>query len=303
MTGAWEPRFACPACGTPAPSTPSGFSCPDCRRQFDRCHGVYRALTPERLAEAEPFLGQYRAVREREGYRQTSPAYYRALPEVPSDDPHAGEWLVRRESYRRLRREVVRASRTTALRVVDLGAGPGWLSHRFALDGCRTVAVDLLDDAEDGLGACRCYPVPILTVQADFEALPFAPAQFDVVVFNGSLHYARDIRGALTRARRVLAPGGVLAVVDSPSFRDEADGVAMVTDKIRRFRRDYGMAEVVHPQTGFLTFDQLAREAGRLDLRARFYPSRGPLGWRVRRSVSQLTMRRAAAAFGVWVAR
>jgi SAM-dependent methyltransferase len=282
---------------------PNGFACPECQRRFDRCHGVYRALTPERLAEAEPFLGQYRAVRGREGYRRSSLAYYRALPEVPPDDPHADEWLVRRQSYLRLRREVPPACGGSPPSVLDLGAGAGWLSHRFAADGWRTVAVDLLDDAQDGLGVCRSYPVPIVTVQADFEALPFAPGQFDAVVFNGSLHYARDVRRALARAREALAPGGVLAVVDSPCLRDEADGLAMVTDKLRRFRTEYGMADVVHPQTGFLTFDQLDREAARLGLQARFHRSSGPLAWRMRRRLSEWRIGRTAAAFGVWVAR
>ena len=95
------PRARCgggACCVTPrllAPSTPSGFACPECQRRFDRCHGVYRALTPERLAEAQPFLGQYRAVRDREGYRRTSLAYYRALPDVAPDDLHAGNDLRR----------------------------------------------------------------------------------------------------------------------------------------------------------------------------------------------------------------
>jgi hypothetical protein len=52
-----------------------------------------------------------------------------------------------------------------------------------------------------------------------------------------------------------------------------------------------------------LTFDLLTRAASALGLRAEFFPSRGPLGWRVRRELGRIRLGRAPAAFGVWVAR
>ena len=116
------------------------------------------------------------------------------------------------------------AAGATPLHVLDLGAGSGWLSHRLTALGHRVVAVDAIDDEVDGLGACRHYAGDFAAVQADFDALPFAPAQFDLVVFNGSLHYAADTGATLERAHRVLAPGGALVVMDSPMFRADGDG-------------------------------------------------------------------------------
>ena len=45
------------------------------------------------------------------------------------------------------------------------------------------------------------------SVQADFDALPFSPRQFDLVIFNGSLHYAQEPVSTIAAARRMLAPG------------------------------------------------------------------------------------------------
>jgi SAM-dependent methyltransferase len=228
--------------------------------------------------------------------------HYRTLPSVPHTDPQAAEWLVRRETYHHLLQRVLAAS-SQPMQVLDVGAGTGWLSHRLASLGQRVVAVDALDDEADGLGAWRHYDVPFVVVQADFDALPFVPKQFDLVVFNGSLHYAPDAAATLARARRMLAPGGALVVMDSPMFRRDRDGAAMVDEKHRRFRLELAVADDVRPGVGYLTFARLGAIAASLDLQAQFVPTRGPLPWRLRRQFARVRLRRAPAAFGLWMAR
>lgn len=252
---------------------------------------------------AEPFLRQYRVVRAREGYRATTPEYYRMLPCVLRDDPHADQWRLRRESYAHLQRHALPGVWCGPVRALDLGAGCGWLSHRLAASGHRVVALDRLDDEADGLGACRHYPVSFAAVQADFDALPFAPFQFDLVVFDGALHYSPDPAATLAEAKRMLASGGVLAVMDSPMFTRECDGQAMVAQQRGHFESEYGLTDVVRPGIGFLTLASLNDAAASLGLRPRFFESRGPLGWRLRRQLASLRLRRAPAAFGVWVAQ
>jgi SAM-dependent methyltransferase len=250
----------------------------------------------------EAFARQYRTIREKEGRRSGTPDYYRMLPSVPSDDPYASDWCVRRESYRHLLRRVLATARQPSS-ILDLGAGSAWLCHRLATLGHHVVAVDAIDDESDGLGVVRLYGTPIVAIHADFDALPLASGQFDVVVFNSSLHYAPDIAGSLARARRMLGPGGALAVMDSPMFRAERDGAAMVEQSTRQFTIDFGVSDFCPPGTGFLTFASLFATARAMDMRAEFVPSRGPLGWRVRRQFARVRLGRAPAAFGLWVAR
>jgi SAM-dependent methyltransferase len=303
VAAAWMPRLACPECraelGVPGDDC---VACPACHRAFERRAGVWRFLTPARHVRLDPFVRQFRAVREREGRRTASPEYYQRLPTVAADDPHAGDWSVRRETYHHLLRHVL-ADGPLPVHVLDVGAGSGWLCHRLVALGHHAVAVDAVDDEVDGLGAARHYATPFPAVQADFDAMPFEAGQFGLIVFNGSLHYAADVAATLASAQRLLAPGGALVVMDSPMFRAERDGAAMVDDTVRRFVVDCGLSEVVIPGTGYLTFARLAAIAERLKLRPEFVPSRGPLRWRVRRQLARLKLRRAPAAFGLWVAR
>jgi SAM-dependent methyltransferase len=277
--------------------------CRRCVTRFERRNGVYNFLTPARADQAASFLRQYRIVRASEGFRRSTPDYYRSLPTVPAGDPHAAEWRVRRQSYAHLRYHGLRPMMRSPIRVLDLGAGNAWLSHKLASLGHRVIAVDLQDDEMDGLGACRHYDVPFMAVRADFDALPFAPGQFDLAVFEGSLHYSPDPVATLVKAGRMLAPGGVLAVMDSPMFKRERDGRAMVERQARQMELEHGLTDVIRPGAGFLTFAALERAAGLLGVSGRFYRSRGPITWRLRRQLAWVRLRRAPAAFGVWVAR
>jgi SAM-dependent methyltransferase len=299
----WLPAFVCPDCQTAiAAAGSAAYDCPSCARSYGPTNGVWRFLAEARRRQLDPFARQYREIRGREGRRATSSEYYRMLPSVAADDPHAGDWKVRRETYRHLLRHVLAGGRQPSA-ILDLGAGSGWLSHRLATLGHHVVAVDALEDDADGLGAVRHYPTEIVAIHADFDALPLAPAQFDVVIFNGSLHYAPDASSSLAGARRMLAAGGTLVVMDSPMFRADRDGAAMVAQARRRFADDFGVADAVCPGAGYLTFASLAASANALRMEAEFVPSRGPLGWRVRRQLARIRLGRQPAAFGLWVAR
>lgn len=300
----WLPQFVCPECReTLVQDTAGAFLCVSCQQRYERRESIFRFLSQSRSDRAAPFAEQYRSVRGQDGYRETAPEYYRMLPVVTQSDPRAAEWRIRRESYAHFQQRALPGVWQGPIRALDLGAGSGWLSHRLAAFGHHAVAVDRLDDEVDGLGACRHYPVSFAVVEADFDALPFEPAQFDVVILNSSLHYSPDPSATLNEAKRMLGPGGSLVVMDSPMFSHAADGHAMVDAQRHAFTAHYGVTDVVRPGVGFLTFRDLERLADELGLRARFFPSRGPMGWRLRRHVARLRLRRRPAAFGVWVAQ
>ena len=299
----WAPRFACPECRGPAGNGGRFVTCDRCGLRFEHSDGLYRFLTNGRTSSAAAFGAQYRIVRKHDGYRPLSGDYYRMLPAVPRDDPRAAEWRIRRESYAQLERYALPPIWEGSADVLDIGAGCGWVSHRLASLGHRVVAVDRLDDEVDGLAACRHYAVRFPAVQADFDALPFEPRQFDVAVFAGSLHYSPDPAATLGEAVRMLVPGGTVAVMDSPMFTRHADGKAMVALERARIAAVAGSRDVIQPGVGYLTFDGMTRAFTALGLQPTFYRSRGPFAWRLRRQSAWLKLGRAPAAFGVWVAR
>jgi SAM-dependent methyltransferase len=169
----------------------------------------------------------------------------RALPYVTSG-PLARQWQVRARSWEAFERRVLQPAQRRAdvraagpLRVLDLGAGNGWLAHRAALAGAEALALDVRDDRVDGLGASPAGS-PIERVVASFEAIPLSAGEFDVVVFNAALHYAEDLGAALREARRVARVGARIVVLDSPFYRTAEEGEAMVREKRRTAERQFG---------------------------------------------------------------
>jgi SAM-dependent methyltransferase len=243
-------------------------------------------------------IAQYRRVREQDGYRQHGPAYYLALPQVSDDDPQRKVWRIRQESFRHLCNRVLRRLGHRSLRVLDLGAGNGWLSYRLTRLGHVCVAVDWLDDPDDGLGAARHYPTSFIRMQANFDHLPLVAGQFDVVIFNASLHYSPNLIATLRSSRAALVNGGVLVVMDSPVFVSDSDGRRMLAERQQGFADRIGRP--VEWGAGYLTVDGLARAASDAGLLLRRIPSRGGPGWAFKRWLAGRKLRREPASFGIW---
>jgi SAM-dependent methyltransferase len=148
-----------------------------------------------------------------------------------------------------------------------VGAGNGWLSGRLALRGHQVAGVDLQTGKLDGLGAWVHYDAPFTPVQAEFDRLPFAPGQADLLIFNASFHYSTGYEATLAEALRVLRPEGCLAIVDSPIYHDASSGTQMVRERESQFQRDYGFPSNAIPCENYLTYDRLDRLAADLGLR------------------------------------
>jgi SAM-dependent methyltransferase len=162
------------------------------------------------------FVDDYRRVRVAEGYATTDPEYVRQLPFRDVTGRNAASWRIRALHYL-----IVRAGLRLIPgieRVLDLGAGNGWLARRLA-PSFRVTALDV-DGGDTGLGALRDDRVG--RVVGDLEALPVRSGSFDAVIAAAAMHYAVDVGGALAEAARVLRPGGLLIVADSPIYDDAA---------------------------------------------------------------------------------
>jgi SAM-dependent methyltransferase len=190
----------------------------------------------------------------------------------------------------------------SGLRVLDMGAGVGWLSHQLACLGHAPCAVDLNLDPRDGLGAARHYPAHWPLLQAEFDRLPLADAQADVVVFNAALPYSGDYRVTLAEALRVLRPGGRIVVVDSPIYRCDASGRQMVAERQAAFERIHGTRSDALPSIGYLTWSMLDVLGRDLGLRWRaFFPWYG-WRWALRPWRAGLLRQREPSTFAVLVA-
>lgn len=253
------------------------------------------------------FRTAYAEHRASEG-RGHSGSELRRLPYLRSG-PLARQWQVRARTFDRFMAQVVGPmSRETALCVLDLGAGNGWLSYRLAKAGHDCVAVDLRDDEIDGLGAAAelADERPFERIMASFDRLPFVHPEADLTVFNASLHYAADLGAALDEAVRVTRRGGCIAILDSPFYEDEADGAAMVAEKRNAARARFGEradALLSLPAIEFLTRNRLEQASQDLGLVWRRHKVRYPLWYELRPFLARLRGRRLPSRFDFWTAR
>jgi SAM-dependent methyltransferase len=90
-------------------------------------------------------------------------------------------------------------------RALILGGHGGMV--RRALEGHGGIGTVVECDMSPAMAAVSGAP---LAVAADEEALPFAPASFDLIVATMSLHWVNDLPGALVQMRTILKPDGLL---------------------------------------------------------------------------------------------
>jgi len=93
---------------------------------------------------------------------------------------------------------------------LDLGCHGGGLARALqGAGGIETLVQCDLSPRMAALASNRGGVSASLAVAADEEALPFAPASFDLVVSALSLHWANDLPGTLLQVRRSLKPDGL----------------------------------------------------------------------------------------------
>lgn len=97
-------------------------------------------------------------------------------------------------------------------RVLDVGCGTGVVARRTAQAVGTTGKVVGLDVNESMLSMAQQLAPALEWRQSDAASMPFADAEFDVVLCQQGLQYFPDRTAALCEMARVLAPGGRLAL-------------------------------------------------------------------------------------------
>ncbi|MEM9652180.1 MAG: class I SAM-dependent methyltransferase [Actinomycetota bacterium] len=238
--------------------------------------GVWDFVDATRREAVDTFAGDYAAVRAAEARTPPSPEAVRALPYADLTGELEEMWAERAASFDRF----LAALDPTDGTVVDLGAGCGWLAARLAGAGWTAAAVDVTVDGGDGLGTARWHDRDLFLVRAEMDRLPLATGSVDLAVFNASLHYAPDVSSALDEAQRVVRPGGLIAVLDSPVFTDPAAGAAMVAEFAAATVAAHGVAPAAHFGPGYVAEADLQRfvRTHRPAAVTRVDDRRGPVG-------------------------
>ena len=111
----------------------------------------------------------------------------------------------------RWRRQTVRAVVRPGDRVLDAACGTGDLAIMAAKQGANVTGLDF---SEEMLVRARRKAPQLDWVQGDLLALPFAEDSFDAATVGFGIRNVADLQGGIDELRRVLKPGGRLAILE-----------------------------------------------------------------------------------------
>jgi SAM-dependent methyltransferase len=297
-------RLQCPRCG----NTMTDFDCLSCRFRLQNNGGILDALPPERAAHYARFVEDYERIRAAEGRGSESESFYLGLPYRDVSQRNCGQWAIRARTHDYLMAQVLKPIFPTGGgRILDLGAGNCWMSFRLALAGHHPIAVDLLTNKSDGLGAAEHYRKHLTELFPRFHAelahLPFQNQQFDVAIFNASFHYAEDYGAALCEALRCVRAGGIVVISDTPWYSSEESGRRMVLARRTFFLQRYGTASDSIRSLEYLTDKRLLELEGRLSIRWTIHSPRYGFRWSMRPLVAKLRNKREPSRFRIYITR
>jgi ubiquinone/menaquinone biosynthesis C-methylase UbiE len=290
-------NFICPHCHAALQKiSDHELHCTADSLSFQKVNGIWKFLLPEREPHYARFIKDYEKIRSLEGRQSQDSNYYRSLPFQDLSGRFSADWKIRAVSYRLLENLV-----QPGMKVIDLGAGNGWLSNRLTARGCEVYAVDLLLNAEDGLGAWTYYENQFTPVQAEFSRLPFADGSSSLVIFNASFHYAEDYQEILREALRVIEPSGKIIIMDSPVYHHGESGEKMVNERKAAFLSQYGFASDTLHSKNYITYQQMEQIGGNMRISWKHLRPFYGIRWALRPWFARLRGRREPAEFGLWV--
>ncbi|HMQ31650.1 MAG TPA: amino acid adenylation domain-containing protein [Chloroflexaceae bacterium] len=207
----------------------------------------------------------------------------RQLPDVLTETVHSAQIYASAEMpqiYRkgfdhcnRIVREVVRAVVETwpeerSLRLLEIGAGFGsttsYVLPVLPLERTSYVYTDVspffLQHAQRTFESYPFLRYSLLNIEEDLQAQGYEPHSFDLVIAASVLHATRDIAQSVARAQALLAPGGVLLIVEETRFHASFDLSMGVQQGFDRFE-DWDRRQE-HPLLGREAWEHLLLEQG-----------------------------------------
>ena len=286
------------------------FSCLGCSATVKQHQEIWLALPESRQPYFAQFVREYEQIRRAEGRESSDAEFYVALPFRDLTGNHAWQWKIRGKTFRYIVRKILpklMRKANSPLAILDLGAGNSWMSYRLARLGHRPVAIDLLTNSHDGLGAASHYrsvlPELFPRFQAELDNLPFGDGQFDCAIFNASFHYSENYDRTLTEAVRCLRPGGAILIADSPTYSKDASGQQMQKERQESFQKQFGFRSDGLASCEYLTPERLRALKVRHELEWTVHRIWYGIRWACRPMVAKWKNRREPSQFFLYSAQ
>lgn len=196
----------------------------------------------------------YTGVRHKEG-RVYSDEELLHLPDISGDHPHYAEWQLRKESCERLK--FYFGNRPGLLKILEVGCGNGWLSHRLAsIDGYDVTGTDInLSELRQAEKVFSHIPY-LQFVHGGINAERIEDEGYDFIVFAASIQYFSSVNNIISLAMKKLKPNGEIHILDSFFYKPAEINVAK--ERTAKYYSDLGFPEMTehyfHHSTNELNF-------------------------------------------------
>jgi ubiquinone/menaquinone biosynthesis C-methylase UbiE len=196
-------------------------------------------MTVSSTTVKEDFESQYIRLRQKEGRIYTDSEVVN-LPVVHRSHLHYKEWVIRGRSAKRLVNHLRR--KKTGLRILEIGCGNGWLSHKLAeLPGSNVIGMDInFVEIEQAARVFHAVPNLFFVYGNTAPARLFAEQRFDCIVFASSIQYFPSLTKILYEAGTLLQPTGEIHILDSPFY--EPAEVLAAKQRTRQYFEKMGCA-------------------------------------------------------------
>lgn len=160
-------------------------------------------------------------LKKREG-RNYSEDEIRLLPFASSKNPHKEEWNFRAKSFMRFRTHL--SGKRGSLQILDLGCGNGWFSAQLEKNFKHHYYCVDINLPQLLLGAKIFNSENLKFILADIFEISFPRSSFDLVIFNSSIQYFKDLRILMREMFYLLKSDGEIHLINSPIyFQSELD--------------------------------------------------------------------------------
>ena len=193
----------------------------------------------------------------------------------PGGTFHVAEDLYQRSATMRYINEVAAAAvqafttmpSSRSFRILEIGAGTGGttaaLLPRLPSDRVRYVFTDVsdpfLERAKQKFASYPFMEFGRFDLEQEIAPQGYPPASFDMIVSANAVHATTDLRAALRRLRELLAPGGLLILIESTIHFDWFD---MSTGLIEGWQHFLDDLRVDNPLLNAATWVSALADAG-----------------------------------------
>lgn len=219
-------KLCCPECR--APLDVADYSCANGHQFVRDQHGVLPLVSAEFQHSLNAFTSAFQKLRSAENKRLLDPAAYAQLP----FGQDGAAWRVRQYDLAIVQKLLAHRPR---LRILEIGAWNGWLTHHLAAWGHEVVAIGEFSEPFDGLGAESHYAETWQTIQMNTADLSLFSSRFDVVILNRCVAFFEEPTAYLRQAAGLIDPGGLLVATGLGFYKNTAQKQAEVSADSQHF--------------------------------------------------------------------